>query len=435
MPTLTVLAPDSALAMDEIARQLGEDAFILSTSQRDGMIEIKATNDPLPTPQRATSSRAPQPQAVVGQPVGPTLSEAIGEDAVMVLNRARTAPVVSAPSAAPTRAAPQPPGPAAVASVHALSDAGRAMAGLVPLRRADLDDLRDEIAQIRAQLAALGAVQPPTAPALPHADPVGADAAPEASMRQAGFSPAILRALADDAPEHGLDAAGFAKALARRIAAPQPLALLKADMVLVLGPSGAGRTTLCAKFAALAADRDPTRPVRLVEVAPEGATFANDALRRHARMLSYAHGIDVACDRWHTRDLAAACPQALAGGALQIVDLPALADLGAEGAAMLAALRARAGAKEGAVQVVLALPGSLGAAAIRAHLSRPEAKGALIALTKLDEGEIMPPEISALAEAGGRIGWLSGTRALTGSLSPGSAAIWQDYITECLGRA
>ena len=46
MPTVTVLAPDSALAMDEVIRQLGDNAYILATNARDGQVEILATNEP-----------------------------------------------------------------------------------------------------------------------------------------------------------------------------------------------------------------------------------------------------------------------------------------------------------------------------------------------------------------------------------------------------
>src|SRR5210317_1345331 len=46
MPTVTVLAPDSALAMDEVIRQLGENAYIVATNARDGQVEILATNEP-----------------------------------------------------------------------------------------------------------------------------------------------------------------------------------------------------------------------------------------------------------------------------------------------------------------------------------------------------------------------------------------------------
>ena len=52
MPTITVTAPDSAMAMDEVARQLGSDAYILSTTQQDGLVQIKASLDPLKTAPR-----------------------------------------------------------------------------------------------------------------------------------------------------------------------------------------------------------------------------------------------------------------------------------------------------------------------------------------------------------------------------------------------
>ncbi len=41
--TITVRAADSGLAMDEVVRQLGPEALILSTSRRGGLVEIKAT--------------------------------------------------------------------------------------------------------------------------------------------------------------------------------------------------------------------------------------------------------------------------------------------------------------------------------------------------------------------------------------------------------
>ena len=46
MPELKITAVDTSLAMDEVERKLGPDALILSTTRRDGMIEILATNEP-----------------------------------------------------------------------------------------------------------------------------------------------------------------------------------------------------------------------------------------------------------------------------------------------------------------------------------------------------------------------------------------------------
>ncbi|WP_145107053.1 hypothetical protein [Cereibacter sediminicola] len=58
MGILTVRAPDSQQAMEEVLRRLGPEAYILSTSHRDGLVEIRAARDlpaappPVPRPVR-----------------------------------------------------------------------------------------------------------------------------------------------------------------------------------------------------------------------------------------------------------------------------------------------------------------------------------------------------------------------------------------------
>ena len=47
MAEIKVRAADSSLAMDEVQKRLGDDALIISTSKKDGQIEIIATNDDL----------------------------------------------------------------------------------------------------------------------------------------------------------------------------------------------------------------------------------------------------------------------------------------------------------------------------------------------------------------------------------------------------
>ena len=43
MAEITVRAIDSALAMEEVQKRLGDDALIISTKRIDGQIEITAT--------------------------------------------------------------------------------------------------------------------------------------------------------------------------------------------------------------------------------------------------------------------------------------------------------------------------------------------------------------------------------------------------------
>ena len=47
MAEIKVRAADSSLAMDEVQKRLGDDALIISTTKKDGQIEIIATDDAL----------------------------------------------------------------------------------------------------------------------------------------------------------------------------------------------------------------------------------------------------------------------------------------------------------------------------------------------------------------------------------------------------
>lgn len=55
MVEITVRALDSALAMEEVQKRLGDDALIISTTKRDGQIEIVATDE---TPQRTIENES-----------------------------------------------------------------------------------------------------------------------------------------------------------------------------------------------------------------------------------------------------------------------------------------------------------------------------------------------------------------------------------------
>ena len=59
MTRIVVRAADSALAMDEVLRRLGPNAYILSTSQHKGLVEIQAASE-LPSP-AAAEPEEPRP--------------------------------------------------------------------------------------------------------------------------------------------------------------------------------------------------------------------------------------------------------------------------------------------------------------------------------------------------------------------------------------
>ena len=45
MATITVTAKDTASAMEDVFEQLGEDAYIINTSKKNGRVSMRATNE------------------------------------------------------------------------------------------------------------------------------------------------------------------------------------------------------------------------------------------------------------------------------------------------------------------------------------------------------------------------------------------------------
>lgn len=479
MPTLTVLAPDSSLAMDEIARQLGDNAYILSTTKRDGMVEIKATNDPIPPSPRESKARSAFAAA---------LAEHGATEEVMVLQRPREAHAdpaarehaarevaarLPAVAAIGMGAAPAESGPRPSATVVRLQQpgtepqrAGRAPAfgSLAPARA--LPEIEDAAPQPAPSHARTGSQTPAQrlAPRVPEGDevvrtlgrlhealsslretmlrtdiavpdfdrPARAPAAatpapaptPTRRILAAGFDPALVAALAEETapgpsqPAEEIEAA-FAEALAARIIAPAPETTLAADAILVLGPSGSGRSTLAAKLGAIVRDLHPARRCRLIEICPRGMT-APDTLKGFVRMLNSAQMLDIGHAIWHEEDLAG-LPRPEAG-ITHIIDMPSDA---ATCARILGALEPLIGAD---APRLLAMPAGTTAGMLERQMSRPECAGATVALTKLDECDVAAAELSGLAAHDLRIGWLSGTRALVGNLSPATEQVMGDYV-------
>lgn len=460
MPTLTVLAPDSSLAMDEIARQLGDNAYILSTTKRDGMVEIKATNDPIPPSPRESKARSAFAAA---------LAEHGATEEVMVLQRGReahaepseregiAAGASARPSATVVRlqhpAADQPRGGRApafrpLAPARPLPETGGAAPSAalstdpLPVRAQlppaipsestevtrTLERLHDALSHLRETMLRTDITVPdlegPKRPA-PPAPPAAPD--PSRRILAAGFDAALVaevtRDLAGSAEQ--IEAA-FAEALAARIIAPSPETMLAADAILVLGPSGSGRSTLAAKLGAIVRDLHPDRRCRLIEICPRGMT-SGDTLKGFARMLNSAQMLDIGHAIWHEEELSS-LPRPEAG-VTHIIDMPSDP---ATCARILSALGPLIGPD---APRILAVPAGTTAGMLDRQMSRPECADATIALTKLDECDVAAAELSGLAAHDLRIGWLSGTRALVGNLSPATGQVMRDYVAGYIAQA
>ncbi|MFZ9131911.1 MAG: P-loop NTPase [Gemmobacter sp.] len=245
-------------------------------------------------------------------------------------------------------------------------------------------------------------------------DPTAAAAAIETNrILSAGFDPVLARDLAR-IDTGAAPAPAFARALAAQIVEDDPDARLGADVVWILGPSGAGRTSLAAKLGAHAARLRPDRAVAVMSILARGAV--DDG---RLRLLAATLGPGTAFATW-AEDTP---PPAFEPGVTHILDMPAQPEVVARlHAALAPALgdRAQAG--------ILVLPGGASATLIARQLDRPEAAGAVVALSKLDECPAAPGELLALAQRGARVGWLSAGAAPGSDLRAVTTTIMHDHI-------
>ncbi|MGA1208480.1 MAG: P-loop NTPase [Gemmobacter sp.] len=245
-------------------------------------------------------------------------------------------------------------------------------------------------------------------------EPTAAAAAIETNrILSAGFDPVLARDLAR-IDTGAAPAPAFARALAAQIVEDDPDARLGADVVWILGPSGAGRTSLAAKLGAHAARLRSDRAVAVMSILARGAV--DDG---RLRLLAATLGPGTAFATW-AEDTP---PPAFEPGVTHILDMPAQPEVVARlHAALAPALgdRAQAG--------ILVLPGGASATLIARQLDRPEAAGAVVALSKLDECPAAPGELLALAQRGARVGWLSAGAAPGSDLRAVTTTIMHDHI-------
>jgi hypothetical protein len=84
------------------------------------------------------------------------------------------------------------------------------------------------------------------------------------------------------------------------------------------------------------------------------------------------------------------------------------------------------------ISLVIALPLGSSLGRIKSELEKYRLFNPTIALTKLDEYELTPQEVSEIAETGTKIAWLSGTRALTENIAPASEEMMNEFLTGLL---
>lgn len=465
MPTITVMAPDSALAMDEVIRQLGDGAYILSTSQKDGLIQIKATNEPATSAPKRLSSvktvfedelerqfsgtqktallaalgvgdvpvsgapaiKAERPtlvsvdgglmeKACVGsadQPAHESIDGSSGQTGKAAGPEPDPVIFSSSRTEAELSSTPEQAGAQATSPKHLTQQSVDASDTSEGQRVATtLDELGDRLQRLEASLG------------LPELPPVISVKQPVAYHGQdfikAGMSDVIVRRVVSKLIDNGVapTTLELANALASDMVAPKGRVALDADVLFVVGSSGSGKTTLAAKFAALMRETRENRAVSLVSL-EDDQTPSIDLLSSLGRL------INVPTSRWMINQIDAwGTPR---DGETTIVDLACaqnkLAQIWPDVVAHFAEKRCH---------VVLALGSGLSSGRISdaleaAHILEPE-----VVLTKLDEFECALPELSTIVDHDARIGWLAGTRSLVGNLAQATSPIMEQYLQGCL---
>ena len=383
MTTITVTAADTAQAMDKIVERLGEDALILKTVKRNGRIEMIATDDADDAPAPPAVEKTAPPHAALDLEIGAGSGFTDLFDQQMI-NRVRDRDAKSASTAE--------------------NLAGRA------IEAADNLEVLTELKGIRKMLNGMMITRPEGLDVtLGHAAPV--------RLHQAGFSSRSIQALHHHMVGLDDDAAvmAFMDALANKVIHRDVDSLFDSRLVLVVGSSGTGKTTLATKIAAYFKEHGISERMTIAAATGPGVSV-NEDIKSYARLLnmrSMQFGIGevkLAIQETSNR---------------MIVDINATPEDAAE--AVRDVIRVLGVHK---VTVVQAIPGGSSATMISHQCRQYGALKPMIALTKLDECEAMPAELSALALEGSGVGLLTGTKAIVGGIAIATMPILAQYLRE-----
>jgi flagellar biosynthesis GTPase FlhF len=384
MTTITVTAGDTAQAMDKIVERLGEDAMILETVKRNGRIEMIATDDP------GEAAAPAAPEMEVAAPRAPLDLEIGSGSAFTDLFDQQMISRVRHRNAKQTSAAEN--------LVGRTIDA------------ADSLEVLTELKSIRKMLNGMMITRPEGLDVtLGHAAPV--------RLYQSGFSPQAIQAMHHHMV--GLDddraVMAFMDALANKVVHPDVDALFDSRLVLVVGSSGTGKTTLATKIAAYFKEHGISERMTLAAATGPGVSV-NEDIKSYARLLnirSLQFGIG------ELKTIIQETSNRI------IVDINATAEDAQE--AVRDVIRVLGIHK---VTVVQAIPGGSSATMISHQCRQYGALKPMIALTKLDECEAMPAELSALALEGSGVGLLTGTKAIVGGIAIATMPILAQYLRE-----
>lgn len=391
MTTITVTAADTAQAMDKIVERLGDDALILETVKRNGRIEMIATDSVEDAAAKEPAIVSPHPESGALSGLNIEIGSSTGFTDLFDQQMINT---VRNRSNAQT------------STVDHL--VGRA------IEATDNLDILAELRNIRHMLSGMMITHPDGLDVtLGHAAPV--------RLHQAGFSSKAIQQLYDYMVGlEGDDAvASFINALAERVVHRDAESVFDSRVVFVIGSSGTGKTTLATKIAAYFKEHGISDRMVLTSAASPGVS-ANEDIKAYARLLNMRAAqigigeVSVAVQETSNR---------------MIIDVNATPE---DAITTISEVMKQLGS--GKVTVVQAIPGGASSTMISHQCKLYRKLSPMIALTKLDECEAMPAELSALALEGSGVGLLTGTKSIVGGIAIATMPILAQYLQENAAR-
>ena len=391
MTTITVTAADTAQAMDKIVERLGDDALILETVKRNGRIEMIATDSVEDAAAKEPTIVSPHPECGALSGLNIEIGSSTGFTDLFDQQMINT---VRNRSNAQT------------STVDHL--VGRA------IEATDNLDILTELRNIRHMLSGMMITHPDGLDVtLGHAAPV--------RLHQAGFSSKAIQQLYDHMVGlEGDDAVvSFINALATRVVHRDAESVFDSRVVFVIGSSGTGKTTLATKIAAYFKEHGISDRMVLTSAASPGVS-ANEDIKAYARLLNMRAAqigigeVSVAVQETSNR---------------MVIDVNATPE---DAITTISEVMKQLGS--GKVTVVQAIPGGASSTMISHQCKLYRKLSPMIALTKLDECEAMPAELSALALEGSGVGLLTGTKSIVGGIAIATMPILAQYLQENAAR-
>ncbi len=381
MTTYKFLASDSASAMEEVVRKLGPDALIVSTSKRGNKVEIEATN----------SFSSQQKQKDIGDNFSDVLHSKIDFLREKQRNRiySRTSNEFNA------------------------SNSGNSL--INQNQSSEMVKLQGQIKHLQNMLSGMVIT-----------DEKGLNEKTGSSislkLRQLEFTPEIVSSLKPAYDGLNLDRglSAFLRAFADKIACNDIQDIFKSQVIFVIGPSGAGKTTLSAKLAARIMEQNKQVKPTLVSTESQVVNRRDD-LAYYSKLLNIPklnYRIDQNCESF-----ASLCT------GQKIVDLSLIAE---ESKYLVQNVREQLGATK--VTTVLCCPSGSSRQLLTSQINMYKDFQPIIAFTKVDECQLYARELCVLASKNVRVGFMTGSRTILSSLALSESNVLathlDKYITE-----